>query len=389
MKKEYINMGLLKELEGKFIKIRVKDSKGFIRFRIKDLGKGIKAVIGIKGPKSSEVQAYLFDKKRWDTTRARAWVKAHKSKAKQSEFPRSVEELPFAGYKNFADCVAKTIGKKKWKKERASAYCAAIARKAGELEQHFDKHHAELTEEGDNYILRIREDYKRLSIRPLKNFTGVDVEYGFENNNVRVMSLRFDKKKWNGKKILTFMRRYGKEVLDYDVLKEDVLFECPHVQALLDDFLSSTDSGVEKLTFDSAIVETLGEFKMPLEVSFTALKPGIFNGVYYSEEELRKGATSLKGKDLTIDHGKSVRDVVGKITEIRWNSKLEQIEGKGKIYDEEITQKVKDKLITGVSVEVMVNYFKGEHGLSAKDAEFIALSLVKEPACKSCYVQPS
>ena len=40
--------------------------------------------------------------------------------------------MPFAGYKDFEDCVSKTMSKKGLNKKRASAYCASIARKAGE-----------------------------------------------------------------------------------------------------------------------------------------------------------------------------------------------------------------------------------------------------------------
>lgn len=36
--------------------------------------------------------------------------------------------MPFGEYKDFAECVAKTMAKKKWSKERCSAYCATIER---------------------------------------------------------------------------------------------------------------------------------------------------------------------------------------------------------------------------------------------------------------------
>jgi hypothetical protein len=37
--------------------------------------------------------------------------------------------MPFAGYKNFEDCVQKVMKSKGWGRERASAYCAEIQRK--------------------------------------------------------------------------------------------------------------------------------------------------------------------------------------------------------------------------------------------------------------------
>lgn len=36
--------------------------------------------------------------------------------------------MPFAGYKDFDDCVNKIMSKKGWPKERAEAYCATIKR---------------------------------------------------------------------------------------------------------------------------------------------------------------------------------------------------------------------------------------------------------------------
>ena len=62
------------------IRIRVKDPDQYVRFRTIDIdkAKGISAVIGFKKGGGSEVQSYLFDKKKWTVDRARAWVKSHK-----------------------------------------------------------------------------------------------------------------------------------------------------------------------------------------------------------------------------------------------------------------------------------------------------------------------
>lgn len=37
--------------------------------------------------------------------------------------------MPFAGYKDFDDCVKKVMANKGWDKERASKYCASIKRR--------------------------------------------------------------------------------------------------------------------------------------------------------------------------------------------------------------------------------------------------------------------
>lgn len=60
-----------------FIRIRVSNPKQFIRFRVKTLGKGIKAVIGYKKGGGSQIQSVLFPRSRYTLAQAKAWVKKH------------------------------------------------------------------------------------------------------------------------------------------------------------------------------------------------------------------------------------------------------------------------------------------------------------------------
>jgi len=66
------------------ITVRVRDSGAFQEgsFRvvnIGDKGNGIRARIGrLKGETSTTIQAYMFDKEKWTTERAKKWVAAHK-----------------------------------------------------------------------------------------------------------------------------------------------------------------------------------------------------------------------------------------------------------------------------------------------------------------------
>jgi len=65
------------------IQIRVKDSGGFQKDSIRtisiDKGKGIQARIGkLEGESSTTIQAYIFDKEKWDVERAKKWVSDHK-----------------------------------------------------------------------------------------------------------------------------------------------------------------------------------------------------------------------------------------------------------------------------------------------------------------------
>lgn len=61
------------------------------------------------------------------------WQAYMEGKVPVKESLRDLEGLPFAEFKNFKDCTTKIMAKKGWAIKRASAYCAAIARKTGEI----------------------------------------------------------------------------------------------------------------------------------------------------------------------------------------------------------------------------------------------------------------
>jgi len=65
------------DITANYIRIKVASSKGFTRFRVKSLGKGIKAVIGFKAGGGSQIQSVLFPKGNYTLASAKAWVKSH------------------------------------------------------------------------------------------------------------------------------------------------------------------------------------------------------------------------------------------------------------------------------------------------------------------------
>jgi hypothetical protein len=58
---------------------RVRDPSGFEKFRIKELGKGVKITLGkVKGSDRWEIQNYMFDKERFKTReQVRRWLDEH------------------------------------------------------------------------------------------------------------------------------------------------------------------------------------------------------------------------------------------------------------------------------------------------------------------------
>lgn len=66
------------DITANYIRIRVASLSKFIRFRVKEIGKGIKAVVGFRSGGGSEIQSFLFPKVSWNLARAKAWIKSHK-----------------------------------------------------------------------------------------------------------------------------------------------------------------------------------------------------------------------------------------------------------------------------------------------------------------------
>ncbi len=142
------------------------------------------------------------------------------------------------------------------------------------------------------------------------------------------------------------------------------------------------EKNLQRIYVENSIMTELSKIKMPFKFNFAALTEGKFNNIYYPEEELKKHGKDLTDKPLSIDHGKSVRDIVGKITESFWNEKTKRIEGTAETSDEEIANKIENGEISGVSVEVYVTHDETDEGTVGKDLDFVGLSLVKSPACK-------
>ena len=63
----------------KVFRYRVQDPGKFEKFRVKELGKGVKITLGkVKGSDRWEIQNYMFDKERFKTReQVRSWLDSH------------------------------------------------------------------------------------------------------------------------------------------------------------------------------------------------------------------------------------------------------------------------------------------------------------------------
>ena len=125
-----------------------------------------------------------------------------------------------------------------------------------------------------------------------------------------------------------------------------------------------------------------------LRITGVAISEGMWNGIFYPAEELEKSYKGLEGKPLRIDHSSSIRDIVGKVIRSIWNAAQKRVEFEAIVNDDEIAQKLLDKLIDSVSVGVLIDNVEenGEH--VARNIEFKELSLVDDPACKDAKINP-
>jgi len=117
-----------------------------------------------------------------------------------------------------------------------------------------------------------------------------------------------------------------------------------------------------------------------LIVKGIALKPGKWNFYYYAKEALKKGAKTLKGKPIVVDHGKKVRDIVGKITDAWWDDRENAVLFKGEIYDKEIARLIKEGLVHWTSTGANFEPIETSHGPTVSNLEFYELALTLNPA---------
>jgi len=89
-----------------YIRIRQKDPGLFEKgsFRTISLKPGVRAVIGkLKGKKSTTIQTLLFDKKKFDVTQARAWVKSNVHKYSEEKIIQVKNKMEFSKAVSYLD----------------------------------------------------------------------------------------------------------------------------------------------------------------------------------------------------------------------------------------------------------------------------------------------
>jgi len=373
-----------------FIRIRMKDPSAFqdgsFRTIILSEKEGIKAVIGrLKGETTTTVQVYLFDKNKWTVEKAKAWIREHKKNAALSLTKRFTLSIHQLGNEKHFDLYLEKEG-----------YCenfAFLPIKVG---------FKSVLKNGDRAQKRnaVKTDLLDFSgVIPIgkpgstQNFPGIikvleTGEYETLSEEGGVFKYKLSGEKLKG----VFELRFDTEKLQENYKYRYIFSKTDERDELIkilieqiEELSFQPERTIENLEFK----QTVGVLKellqngnvVPLTIRGTALKEGTWNGLFYPYEEIKKRAQELVGKLLMTDHGKSVRDIIGKVVTVTCDDVNRLARFEAQITDEDIARKVLEGLVDSVSVGVIVDRVKEGNNLTARNYEFKELSIVITPAC--------
>jgi len=127
-----------------------------------------------------------------------------------------------------------------------------------------------------------------------------------------------------------------------------------------------------------------------LKITGVLIAEGVWKGIKYTYNEMKKALSKFKGLGIMVMHGKNedFKDkIVGKVTKVETNDTLKSILFEGEITDKKAIELIKDGTFNAVSP-------RGEFGKvdTSKippiglDYEPIELSLTSMPACRTCLI---
>ncbi|MCF7798994.1 hypothetical protein K9M74_03755 [Candidatus Woesearchaeota archaeon] len=245
-----------------------------------------------------------------------------------------------------------------------------------DLDEEKPKQDLEVFDETQNEISFMLEEPSSFigdSLKRRNLGNGISIIVGFLKDSTRanlaLQSFRFNKKdpyNWTMDKAKDWLK--GKKVIE-DNKRQDL-------------------KNLQYVTIDDVKILHVLKEGTKLRILGVAISEGEWNGIFYPAKELEKGCKSLVGRPLRIDHSSSSRDIVGKVIKSVYVPEKKWIEFEAIVTDEEIAQKLLDKLIDSVSVGVLIDKDEVDGKPVARNLEFKELSLVDDPACKDAKIKP-
>jgi len=138
---------------------------------------------------------------------------------------------------------------------------------------------------------------------------------------------------------------------------------------------------------------TFEELQDKIKISGILIAPGIWNGVVYSPEELKKmyerEKDTLINMPIKVEHEKDPEygpKTVGKIDNVNWDDTIKSIVYEATITDPKAIEDVKNKRFTATSLKSSMIRVLERGTPKGKDIKPIDNSLTEYPACAPCVI---
>jgi len=185
-------------------------------------------------------------------------------------------------------------------------------------------------------------------------------------------------------------------------MSKSIIDELASESAYLREQYKNLQESIEEnsnLTSVPVEVETLSDFMVTeelankLKISGILLAEGIWNGVLYTKEELKKMYNKFKDKlsslPLRVEHNRTKEfknKIIGKNTNVEWSDTLGSILYEAEITDPKAIKLVQDYTFPATSMKTQLR--KMSDGVTTRGVDYkpIDNSLTESPACHSCVI---
>lgn len=125
----------------------------------------------------------------------------------------------------------------------------------------------------------------------------------------------------------------------------------------------------------------------PLKISGVLISEGIWKGIKFAYDEMKKVADQFKEVPLIVEHGKVKNEPVGKILEVTPNDCLKALTFTAEITDPEIIQGIKSGHYDAVSIKGAFETVNVDNGIPVGlNFKPIEVSITSSPACDRCLI---
>jgi len=176
-----------------------------------------------------------------------------------------------------------------------------------------------------------------------------------------------------------------------DSILEELIAENTYLRNQVSSSKDVTLSYVETQTLSNFRIDQ--ELKNKIKISGILLAEGMWNGVLYTKDELKKMYERFKDKlaklPLKVEHEKTdeFKDKdVGKHTRVEWSDTLGAILYEAEVVDPKAVELVKDGTFPATSMKTRLRKISDGTLVKGVDYEPIDNSLTTNPACKACVI---